>query len=132
MMPPTHLQSADASEAAGQWFAAAWHLEQALRDAPDVDTATADEKRTFSDLYAHCARIIMRQSDVDEWEKVVGLFSKAIEFAPEDWQHYAERASVNDQSNDPKELKSALADYDTAIRLAPSPQRSLYQPCSPA
>ncbi len=126
--PPTHLQSADASEAAAQWFAAAWHLEQELRDAPEVGTTSTDEKRQFAELYARCGRAIMRQDIMSDtqWNKVEQLFSKAIEFEPEQWQRYAERASIREQTRNKETIQSAMTDYDTAINLSPSPDYSLY------
>ncbi len=125
---PSHLQVADSCEASGQWFAASWHLERELRDIPTVASESDEERERFAELNARCGRIMMRQDYLNDsqWARVEELFSKAIEFAPERWQHYAARASVREQSKDPNELESAMEDYDAAIRLADLPKQSLF------
>lgn len=124
----SHLQSADDSEAAGQWFAVAWHLERELGRLTATTPATDEEKRTLAELNMRCGRALMRQDKWEEaqWEQAKQKFSKAIEYEPDLWRHWSDRASVNEQSNESELLQAALSDYTQAIELAQPPERSLH------
>ena len=97
-------RQAEASEAAGQWFAAAWHLAGLIDDNPEDGS-----------LRQRRAEALGRMAD---WPTALAEAVKAVELQPDAWEDWYQRGTAEGQLG---HWDRAAADLATAFELAHDP-----------
>jgi WD40 repeat protein/tetratricopeptide (TPR) repeat protein len=113
--PQSHLKSANASEAARQWFATAWHLEREIL--ASQSPTSFEEKRRLAELHTRWGWALVSQNQTEQAKE---KFSKAIDLEPDQWRRWSDRASFNSGQ---KKSNFAIEDWSKAIQLAPETEQ---------
>jgi WD40 repeat protein/tetratricopeptide (TPR) repeat protein len=103
-----HAAQADASEGAGQWFAAAWHLAKLAAATPD----RADVRRRLARAFG----------EQGAWESAAAAATGAITLDPGDREAWQQRGMAHGEM---KHWDAAVADLTQAYALTQEPQRRI-------